>query len=238
MYVKRVFCIATMLTSGFMVSPAFAGSVAGTGGSTEVTQILNNMELINTNLQQAKQVEIALRQAATLGNIPWSQTSQSLIQLGQVVNKGMALGYELGGLEDRFKSVYKDYGAADKWKGAFGNWSRSTRDSIMGSLRASGLQAQDFQTEAGLMDNLRSMSGSAAGQMQAVQAGNAIAVEMVGQMQKLRQLSVAQNQAHNAYLLAQQAKDDLNNEAMGSFMGTKRPVTLDEIRARRKAAGQ
>jgi DNA-binding transcriptional MerR regulator len=49
------------------VSGAFAGSVAGTGGATEVTQLLNNGELINQTSQQIATVSNTLSTAnATL----------------------------------------------------------------------------------------------------------------------------------------------------------------------------
>ncbi len=213
------------------VAPANAGSVAGTGGSTEVTQILNNMELIQQNITQAKQLESQLKQAMTLPGIPWIQKSQLLQQLGQVVNKGMAIGYEMGGFEDRFSSLYRDYRSGNAFKQAYGKWSNTTRDSIMSAMKANGMNMQDFATESSMLDNLRSMSDNATGQMQAIQAGNAIAHAMVNQFQSLRGMMAAQNQAHNAYMAQKTAQDEAQTTSLndygnnGTFTAMPKPKT-------------
>ena len=54
--------ILVSLVSTMVVSTATAGSVAGNGGSTEVTQILNNVELVQQSAQMYQEVQQTLQQ--------------------------------------------------------------------------------------------------------------------------------------------------------------------------------
>ncbi|WP_226034393.1 P-type conjugative transfer protein TrbJ [Aquitalea palustris] len=200
--------LAIVLMAAAIAGPAQAGTVAGFGGSTEVTQILNNVELITQTAQQVSQteqqvkmVQIQLQQALTNPNTPWSQTVQSLQNLRNAVQKGQAIGYQLSGLEQQFKNTYRGYGqSSGNLLNDFIRWNNTTRDSIQGALTAAGMTVDQINSESGMIDNLRAMGQSAQGQMQAAQVGNAISIEMVQQMRQLRQLQAAQMQAHNAYL--------------------------------------
>lgn len=228
-FVSKIAIIVAI--AGTVMTPSvFAGSVAGTGGSTEVTQILNNMELINTNIQQAKQLEVQIRQAMTLPAIPWIQKSKLLQQLGQVVNKGMAIGYELDGFEYRFSNLYKDYKSGKTFRQAYVNWANTTRDSIRSAMTANGMQMQDFQSEEAALEKLRMLSDNASGQMQAMQAGNAISVQMVSQLQMLRTVMNAQNQAHNAYMAQKVAADESKRKSADDFAGKMQAIDFATVK--------
>ena len=79
---KKLLSIILLATS----LPTLAGSVGGTGGSTEVTQILNNTELLAQTAQQAKMVQIQLQAALQDPSTPWAQTMASLRKLQSVYN--------------------------------------------------------------------------------------------------------------------------------------------------------
>jgi P-type conjugative transfer protein TrbJ len=198
--------------------PAFAGTVAGFGGSTEVTQILNNIELITQTAQQVKMVEVQLQQAMTNPNTPWSQTMQALTTLRSAVQQGQAIGYSLASVEKNFANTYQGYTRSKDMIGDFIRWNNVTRDSINGALRAAGTTADQIATEDGMIDRLRMMGQSAQGQMQAAQVGNAIAIEMVQQMRQLRQLQAAQMQAHNSFMAGQAQESATNKAAEQAFL--------------------
>jgi P-type conjugative transfer protein TrbJ len=201
-----------------LMVPVFAGSVAGTGGATEITQILNNTELLSQTVQQVKMVEIQLQQALTNPNTPWSQTMQSLQNLRSAVQQGQAIGYSLASVEQNFKNTYQGYTRSKDMIGDFIRWNNATRDSISGALRAAGTTADQIATEDGMIDRLRMMGQSAQGQMQAAQVGNAISVEMVQQLRQLRQLQAAQMQAHNTFLAGQNQEAATNKAAEQAFL--------------------
>lgn len=199
-------------------SMAFAGGGGAAGGATEFTQLRNEIELISQSATQVKQLETQLKHILSYGNTPWSDTAQKLMELQKLVNKGYAMGSSLAGLETKFKQRYGAYSKGQFFKAQYADWSNTTRDSISSAMQAAGFQADQFQSEAALASQLRGLSGSAQGQLQATQAGTAVAVELVGQMQQLRQLQVAQSQAHNAFMVGQQAAQDADNSVAQKFM--------------------
>ncbi|MCL6467724.1 MAG: P-type conjugative transfer protein TrbJ, partial [Ralstonia sp.] len=117
----------------------------------------------------------------------------------------------------QFQNTYSGFTQATKFSTAYKNWSKTTMDSIKGSLAAANLQANQFSTEEGTLSALRSMSQSSGGQLQALQTGTQIAVEQASQLQKLRGLMMAQMQAQNAYMAGNQQDKDNRKAAEENF---------------------
>jgi type IV secretion system protein TrbJ len=221
---KRTF-IASLVTSLIFSAPmARAGSVAGFGGSTEITQLANNIELALSYIQQAQAYATQLQQwnnqiqqyqnmlVNTL-NIPnqvWGQIQSDLNGLRSVVTAGQALAYTATNFGATFEAKYKgyQYKPGFNYKTEYRKWSQTTMDTLKNTLEAAGLQSNQFANEEGVLSQLRTMSGSAQGQMQAIQVGSQIAEQQVQQLQKLRQLMMLQIQSQNTYLATQQDKED------------------------------
>jgi len=204
--------IAATLTQG-----AHAGTVAGTGGSTEITQILNNAELLMQSAQLYKQVQetikevqMAEQQLKNLVAAPqmvWGKAQSDLQDLAQLVAKGQALGYALSNIDQKFAQKYPSYnGVALKgnFQGASKTWTQTSLDSLKAALSAAGMQSNQFATEQMAMNSIQNIASTAPGALQAAQAGVMVAGQQVEQLQKLRQLFMAQMQAQNAFM-AQQA---------------------------------
>ncbi|WP_075359009.1 hypothetical protein [Caballeronia sordidicola] len=211
--------IVTACMFTLMLGQAKAGTVAGTGGSTEVTQLMNNTELVQNTYQQAQQLQLQIQSALTDPNTPWSQTMQALTQLRDVVNTGEALGYDATHLEQKFQSLYPQYSAQSgtSMLNNLVNWTSATKSSVQSALMAGGMTVDQIKSEGSMIDTLRLKGQTALGQMQATQVGNAIAVEQVQQMRRLEQLTASQMQAHNAYLLGETAKEEQKAGANASF---------------------
>ena len=206
---KKLLSIILLATS----LPTLAGSVGGTGGSTEVTQILNNTELLAQTAQQAKMVQIQLQAALQDPSTPWAQTMASLRKLQSVYNTSQSIGYSLASVQSQFNNMYKGYGQGGNMLDKILSWGDQTRGSLQNLLSTSGWTMDQVQSEASLIESLRERGQSAQGQMQATQVGNAISVQMVQQIQQLRQLQAAQAQAMGSYLAQhnQKAGDDEAN---------------------------
>jgi|GEM_PF-623944 len=259
---RRLFAPAKIFFIALALSQTTnAGTVLGNGGATEVTQILNNAQLmaifqngtsqlaelssmldneITQTMQQINMVQNQLQDLASLGNsvmAPYNQVSGSLSKLQGLVSRGQSLSYTLQNLDQQFSQMYPgfgNYGSSGTYATQYKGWSQASMDGIKGALQAQGLQASDFATEQATMDSLNSMSSSANGTVSAVQAGNAIAAQQVVQLQKLRQLQMEQFNAYAGYLSGQQAKQDAEAEAMGRFMKqpTVQPGTINTANER------
>lgn len=166
-----------------------------------------------------QQLQLLQQQAARLTTaIPYSQTAGLLTKLFQTVNQGQALGYTLANIEKQFQLQYPQFGKAHgNYFDNYTNWSNTTQDSIRAALNAAGVQSDNFATEEATAETLRMLNASPAGQLQAIQIGNAVSSEMLDEMRKLRQLQMSQNQAHNAFLLQQQQQSDAKAAALKKF---------------------
>ncbi|MGZ4992659.1 MAG: P-type conjugative transfer protein TrbJ [Methylobacter sp.] len=243
---NRIFAPAKITIMALaLTSPVQAGTVMGNGGATEVTQILNNAQLmaifqngtsqlaqlssmldneITQTAQQISMVQNQLQDLQSMGNTimaPYNQVSGALGKLQGLVSRGQSLSYTLQNMDQQFGRMYPgfgNYGSGGSYATQYQGWSQTSMDGIKGALEAQGLQASDFATEQSTMDQLNSMSSSANGTVSAVQAGNAIAAQQVVQLQKLRQLQMEQFNAYASYTAGQQAKQDAEKEALMKFM--------------------
>lgn len=235
--------------------PALAGGAVA--GATEPTQILNMIQLVMSYVEQAQQTATQMKQYETMvRNLmslsPSGALNQNARQLWQdqgmvqvfsnlrkIVVDGQSVAYTMGNMDTQFKKMYPGYGGfgsgTDFFK-SYQGWSDNTLGQVKNAVGMVTAHSENFATEEGMVQELMNASNSAQGQLQAVQAGNQIGVAMVGQMQKLRQLQMAQMQAQNAYIAGQQSRSDSADDALRKFFTrqTTRVQTIDEINASSK----
>lgn len=205
--------------------PSYAGSVAGFGGSTEITQIMNNFqlasqyhEMLNQTMNQIRMVQAQISQYQTMirnttgMNLPiFGEAQAELNKLGVLVGRGRAVAYNMGSIDGAFRS-YGDYNYTNadlqrqNLSERYKEWNQINADTTRNTLEAAGLQSQQFADETSRMQQLQQMSNTATGRMQALQIGNQIATQSIEQMQKLRQLSLLQIQQQSAYLATKNEK--------------------------------
>lgn len=228
---------ASFIVAGLAVSssPSFAsGAVTG---ATELTQMLNNGELISLVGQSTEQINNQIRQitqlaeqiqnqlniyqnmlqnTAQLPNHIWGQVENDLNQLQNIVQQGHGIAFSMGNADDLLKQRFKSYAdlktglpSAASFSSTYQAWSDTNRDTISSTLKAASLTADQFTTEEDTMGQLRSMSQSADGQMKALQVGHQIAAQQVAQMQKLRGIVSQQTTMMGTWLQSEQTAKDL-----------------------------
>jgi P-type conjugative transfer protein TrbJ len=241
--------IATFLTCS---GSAFAEAEL-TGAATEFTQILNNGELVDLVSQSGTQItnqvtqisELAeqienqleiyrnmLQNTAQLPERTWGQVEQDLSQLENIVNQGQGIAFSAGNIDDvlrqRFQS-FADFQSAlpnnQSFSSTYQDWSSTNRDTILGTLKAAGLTADEFSDEQSTMAQLQAMSESADGQLKALQVGHEIAAQQVAQMQKLRGLVAQQTTMMGTWYQSQQAAQDLSQARRQQFFQATAPST-------------
>ncbi|WP_314909771.1 P-type conjugative transfer protein TrbJ [Cardiobacterium hominis] len=221
------------LTIGLSImgNQIFAG--AATGGATEPTQMMNNVELVLSNAQLLKEVETSINQLQTMyTNLKklkefvnnGDAIIEELLNLNQIIQYGQALAYNANNMSEEFNERYKDF---DKFyeqvqaqngkydhenaKGRYQKWSRQNLDNVNSALRAANLQSKYFQTEAQTIKEIERKAQTAEGRDQLLQAGVEIASLQAKQMIQLRQLiaSDLQMQAnYQASVIDRQAEKD------------------------------
>lgn len=214
-----------------MGANAYAGAM--TGGATEPTQIMNNIELLLSNAQLAVEVKTTIEQLQTMyTNLKKLQdfvnngdaVIAELAKLSEVIQIGQALAYDANNLSQMYAERYQDFeqfaemtsknqGKRDEaWeKDRYQKWSRQNLDSVHSALNAANLQSKYFYTEAAAIQEIERKAQSAEGRDQLLQAGVEIAALQANQMIKLRQMiaSDMQMQAnYQASLIDRQAEKD------------------------------
>lgn len=247
-------CRVNVFVLVFALFPGMAEAdpTGGIAGATELTQLANNTQLAMSYAEQAQQTIHQFNQYQTmLQNLRrltpsgvtdtaakklWNDTSMNdtFRDMYRIVVGGQQIAYSLSNLDQQFRNLhpgYGNYGNGFNYGDAYRSWSDTTRSSVMGSLRMAAVQADDLQSERDVIVALSDASSTAEGQLQAVQAGNQIGVALVSQMQKLRQLQMAQLQAQNTAAIASQGRSDASDELlMKVYRGNRSQVrTYDEI---------
>jgi P-type conjugative transfer protein TrbJ len=121
-----------------------------------------------------------------------------------------------------FKRLHPGYGSEFSSKNEYQSWSDNTHSAVRNALAVSGAQSESFSSEQDVVRELQLRSQSADGQMKALQAGNDIGVAMVGQMQQLRQLQIAQMSAQNQFMSKDTSVADEKKKSLGIVFGNLR----------------
>src|SRR5215469_1964041 len=201
--------------------------------ATEVTQLLNHAQLIMQYIRQGEQLanEINMyadmvKNSRTLSAHNFGAIMNDINALANIVQGGRALAYSLGNLDQQFRQTYPGYGYnAGAYYGQYRNWSQTSLDTTLGTLRAAGLQGRQLQSEQAILLALRQMATSADGRMQAIEVGNQISEQAVEQLMKLRQLMLADLQSKQAFQAAQIQKEARNHAATEQFFNYVAPAS-------------
>ena len=155
--------IAGFITAVLFATPALAGSVAGTGGSTEVTQILNNLQLIQSYEQQVQSYVMQGRQVeAELKNLISNPTSilgpdvgQMINTIGQIWSGGQSIGYNLAQIDQNFARTFKSPTAGSHKGFSAGSYKDMTRVAWLNAPMWSELFLCNREALLGELDSYR-----------------------------------------------------------------------------------
>lgn len=198
---------------GSLFAPSAQAAIAG-GFATEWTQILNNVELVASYIkhaeqliQQIKMVEDMALNTARLPSQIFAPIAADLAGLHRIVQGGRSLAYSMGNLDSEFRRRFQGWGYSGNWYTDYRDWSQTSLDTTLGTLRAANLQMTDMSSEEGVLNQLRGFSTSSDGRLKILQTGTQIAEQQVQQLQKLRQIMLADIQSKQAFQAVQIQKE-------------------------------
>jgi len=188
------------------------------------------MQYIRQGEQLANEINMyadMLKNSRTLSAHSFGAIMNDINALAGIVQGGRALAYSLGNLDQLFRQTYPGYGYnAGAYYLQYRNWSQTSLDTTLGTLRAAGLQGQQLQSEQAVLSSLRSSLQGTDGRLEALHALGDISEQQVEQLMKLRELMMADmssKQAYQAAMIQQQAA----SEAAAQRFFTYAPATSD-----------
>lgn len=187
--------------------------------------VLIQANTLKTTVDQATAVAYQLRQLEleiqSLKNIPsgvWGAVQSDIAQLRAIVREGQGIDYTDRALSREFSSTYPGYTTQTDYEAAYAQWSQNSLAGLQTALSDAGVQNDQLDAEATLLGSLTRLSDRAQGPMEGLQIANMIAVQQVAQLQKLRQLQMAEIQAQVGYLATQQQLQSTQYAALKSWL--------------------
>lgn len=227
---KRILICIAVCFSTLTVNVQAGGGL--NGGATELTQLLNRYQLALQYITQLKQTEAQLQNLIKSTQISLENPQAYLSTLAGIVEKNQALGLSSARVTQKLEAAYgSDFDAHAPYNGRdYADWMKTTKDSIRGAVRATGVQQDALASEGEQIMQLIQLSDSADGNLKVQQVGNQIALMQLQQAQKLRQMNMAQAQAMNARALAVQNKEENSADVMKRLFGSNKTATPAEAR--------
>ena len=146
-----------------------------------------------------------------------------------LIQEGDALAHTAQDSEQFFRDRYDDYtgfydelttrGYIDKQPvmERLQTWNNTHRSTIMNTMRAHGIHADEIVTAEQRLSLLQEKSRTAAGRMQALQVGQELAGEQIKQMHGLKEILMEQSNLHSsyfAYVAATRADQEAHGECL------------------------
>lgn len=223
-------------TGLYVVAPASAYAIYCANCSTLYQQMFEYAEAVNTQLNTAQQLatqiqqyENMVKQGLALPDRMFNSLTSDLQRVTDVYNNAQSLGRNVADLESKFKQQFQGYDAylnstgkaSEVMPERYKNWSQQGLDNARTAMQAAGINTSTFATEDSQLDQLVSRSQSAAGRLQAIQAGNEIAASNVQQLQKLRDLLATQITLQGNYMAQQQERSSVDDAFLEKFFSGK-----------------
>jgi type IV secretion system protein TrbJ len=212
--------LVPMIVMALMSSAGMAGTVAGTGGSTEITQIANNIQLAKQYEQQiAAYVRQGIQMENEMKNLIQNPASILGTDIGRIINGvgdimsgGNAIGANMARIDKNFASTFKSPQAASLSKN-FLRWHKTNTDTLEGAMKSAGLHRDQYASETEALSALYNQSQQTNGSLDSLQTLSQINVRQIQQMQSLGDLVASQNIAASTYMATQNAKEEASRAA-------------------------
>lgn len=202
------------------IRPAAAGSVAGTGGASEVTQIMNNVQLANAYAQQVMQYQNQLLQydmmLKNLAENPVGNISPQLNFLitnhARVMASSKDIGSTMARVDQDFAGEHQSPVAAT-FADKFRNWTSHSNDGLKAMALNAGAQREGFQSDEDALRALVQKNQASEGNLGAIKTLGEINAQQLQESMKLRDLMSQQQIAQGNYLAAQNLKEQARRDA-------------------------
>jgi len=182
------------------------------GYAKQLQQVETQLQQYSTQLQQYANM---VQNTVAVPQQVYSSAMSDMQRVQNIMNTGSQLsfsnpGASVGTFSSFLNSASAIPGNLTAQAQQYVAWSNQAKDGITAAMNAIGAQNGQLTTDNATMNQLQAQAGFAQGQMQAIQNSAEIAAQGVREMEKLRQLMMAQIQlqANQQSIQAQQDAED------------------------------
>jgi len=160
----------------------------------EIETQLNTLQTLQTVIAQYQDM---VTQGLRLPQNFFEPLTKIFSTYQDIYSKGKALAGNVAGFDTQFRNQFGDYNRylqnvlgqdPNYVYNNYQRWTETGADAMRVAMKSAGMNVSAIDDEDAMLTRLVAASQSAAGRMQAIQAGNQIAAMQVQQMQKLRQM--------------------------------------------------
>ena len=222
--------IALCLLLCLAANTAYAGGGLS-GGATEMTQMMNNSELIRQVQQLSEQIQnqITMIQdmiynTLTIPDQLFRDVKGVYSKVKGIIDKTKGLAYNLANMDEELKRRFKSYGDMESLNkiSDFSSEYRKIMDTQMetvkSTMEAIGVAFEELiNDDASALAELQKKASSAKGRNELIQATNQLLGFLAEDAMKLRQLQMMQAQMAGTAYEAERARTDLSNKRLDDF---------------------
>lgn len=213
-------------------APASAFTVVCANCSTNVQQMMEYAEAIETTLNTAEQLRTQIqqydnmvKQGLSLPDRMFGSVTNDLQRVANIYDDARSLGRNVANLDDQFREQFEGYesyldsvgSGSNNMPDRYESWSAQGLDNARTAMAAAGMNTSAFENEDAMLNQMVTRSQTAQGRMQAIQAGNEIAAQNVQQLQKLRDLVANQITLQGNYMAQATERQGITDAAEQVF---------------------
>ena len=207
---------------------AMAGG-AVTGGATELTQVLNNVELGAQVQQQLRTYQVLADELRILrsnermltGHHFAGAPSKALIRLHRAMQNDSIISYQAGSVNDEFAHEYpsykaylaQGYGIEHGGNASYVAWDAQNQANMAAALNTVNLNRDQVLTEGQMLDLINRQAKTTKSRKALMQLGNDLALTQVRQARRMENLLQTQIVLQANYLSAEQARSNREQAA-------------------------
>lgn len=233
--------IIVLLIAGSCAQAAVAGSVGGFGGGTEVTQILNNIQLVQQYEQQlvsfAKQGQQFAAQLQNLQKNPASIMNGDVLNLiqgiGRIMSAEQSMGGSLAQIDRKFAATFNSPTAASLAT-QYSGWTNTSKATLQGAMQAAGMHRDAYASNTDALRALYDESQASDGNLAAIQTLSKINAKQVESTMALGDLMATQNIASSTYMAEQTSRAQARSEANSQVMQFGKPELVNPANYKNK----
>jgi P-type conjugative transfer protein TrbJ len=225
---KILFCLCVSFC--LAANTALAGGGL-TGGATEMTQLMNNSELVAQVAKLAEQIQnqITMIQdliynTLTIPDQLFRDVKGIYTKVKGIIDKTEGIAYNLANLDEELKRRFKSYADLSNisqisdFSSEYRNIVGARMETVRSTMEAIGVSMKELMNDdASALNELQKKAGTAKGRNELIQATNQLLGFLAEDAMKLRQLQMMQSQMAGTVYEAERAQQELSDRRIEAF---------------------